>query len=299
MPWEIFGYPPHEGMPQLREEISKLVKNLTGDKYEYILVTGGATHALNTAIAAMKTQSTKYMYTHKLYFSRYPGIATNLGLEHIRTDKMNPRLGDIGIIDSPSNPEGKLHPIGDPVSIIWDAAYYSPTYCGIRDKEKLKCYPIIPKHIAMAGSLSKLTGINGLRIGWLATNDYFLYQKALSYVTSNLCGVSYPSQYAAWQLLSRVNMPEFYAESKALIDSNKTEMQRLDYLFGYQLIPRCGMFVLFETDQKLKNLLEKASVLVMAGSQCGDVRDSVRFNLANPNQMTKEMVNAVLKADGK
>lgn len=297
MPWENFGYPPHDGNANLKNEINNLIKKLTGSTYKYVLVTGGATHALNAFVAAMRTPATKFMYTNKLYFSRYPGIAQNLGLTHIKTDKVNPTMGDVGIIDSPSNPLGKLSPDGNKTNIIWDAAYYSPTYCGLGDP--LKCYPVVPKHIAMAGSLNKLTGVNGIRIGWLATDDVLLYEKALAYITSNLCGVSQPSQYAAHQILTKVDMDKFFKESKLLVDSNKTEMQRLEYLFGYQEMPRHGMFVLYEIDEKLKKLFEKASVLVMPGSQCGDDRDSVRFNLGNPNQLTKDMISAILKADGK
>jgi aspartate/methionine/tyrosine aminotransferase len=299
MPWENFGYPAHDGNPLLKAEISKLIKNLTGKTYNHILVTVGAMHALSAAIAAIRTPQTKFLYTNKLYFGRYPGLAVNSGLKHIKTDQMNPGPGDIGIIDSPSNPKGELSPYGNNTNIIWDAAYYSPTYCGIGDRDNLKCYPVIPKHVAMAGSLNKLTGINGLRIGWLATDDQFLYEKALAYITSNILGVSQPSQWAALQILTKVNMNAFYAESKTLIDNNKTELQRLDYLFGYQEIPRKGMFALFEVDEKLKALLEKASVKVMSGKDCGDTRESVRFNLGNSNKDTKAMVDAILKVDGK
>lgn len=297
MPWDTFGYPPHPGQPHLREEINKLIKNLTGKTYKYILVTSGATHALNAFMVAMKTQHTRFMYTNKLYFGRYPGIAVNSGLQHIKTDKIEPKHGDLGIIDSPSNPMGKLSGEGNKDNIIWDAAYYSPTYCGLDDP--LKCYPVIPKHIAMAGSLNKLTGINGIRIGWLATDDVTLYNLALEYISSNVCGVSQSAQYISHQILTKVDLASFYKQSKAVVDSNKQEMTRLDYLFGYQEMPRHGMFVMWENDQKLANLLEKASVLVTPGHQCGDDRESVRFNLGNPNIMTKEMVNAILKADGK
>lgn len=296
MPWENFGYPPHDGQPQLKTEINNLIMKLTGKTYKHILVTGGATHALNAGVAAMKTGTTRFLYTNKLFFSRYPGIAANLSLQHIKTDKVYPRDGDIGIIDSPSNPQGKISGEGNK-SVIWDAAYYSPTYCGLGSP--LKCHPVIPQHVAMAGSLNKLTGVNGLRIGWLATDDTLLYDRALAYVTSNQCGISQPSQYAAHQILTKVSMTTFFIESKALIDANKTEMQRLEYLFGYQEMPRHGMFILYEVDDKLKKLFEKASLLVMPGSQCGDDRDSVRFNLGNQNQLTRDMVNAVLKADGK
>lgn len=300
MPWDGFGYPPHGGNGLLVQAIKELIRDLTGKKYEHVLVTVGATHAINTAIAAIRTDQTKFMYTNRLFFSRYPGIAVNSGLKHIKTDKIDPKLGDIGIIDSPSNPMGILSAAGSLTNnVIWDAAYYTPTYCGVGHLDRLKCHPIKPLHKVMVGSLNKLTGLNGLRIGWLATDDYFIYEKALAYLTSNVCGISQPSQFAALQILSKVDLDEFYMESKAMLDSNKTEMSRLDHIFSYQPIPGHGMFYLVEVDSKIKALLDRAGVSVQDGSMSGDTRDSVRFNLGNSTQMTKAMVDAVLKVDRK
>jgi aspartate/methionine/tyrosine aminotransferase len=299
-PWELFGYPPHDGLPELRIEIEKLILDLTGKKYTHILITGGATHALNAYAIATKNRFTQHLCTNSLYFSRYPGIATNTGLIHRPIDSFySESMFDIRIVDSPSNPLGQMSTLQSTISekVVWDAAYYSPTYCGRGPRNNLRCHPAIPAHEAMVGSLSKLTGLNGLRIGWLATNKDTIYDKALEYVTSNLCGVSYPSQFSATQILKRVNMPEFYLDSKDLLDSNKEELSKLDYLFGNQVIPDIGMFCLLEVDDKLKKLFEKASLKVMPGTSMGDTRDSVRFNLANSVQSTKDMVKDVLKAD--
>lgn len=298
VPWHAFGYPPHEGESKLIQYTRSLIENLTGHRYKHILITNGATHALNAYIGAIKDNFVTTLNTHKLYFIFYPGIAKNHILNHDTTDHLYSREDTVTIVDSPSNPEGKLYINGPKENVIWDAAYYTPAYCGQGKKDSLECIQMIPNHMAMAGSFNKLTGINGLRVGWLATDDDYTYHAALQYIEHDICGVSYPSQYMALQIIKYVDLNRFYSDSKDLIDNNKTEMTKLGYLFGNQDIPNVGMFALLEADKKLKKLLEKASVNVMDGALCGDERQSVRFNLANGNQATSDMVKAILKADG-
>ncbi len=305
--YEMCGYPPHEGDEELLVRVRALIHSLTGKWYKHVIITNGATHAINAYIYAVKLEDeTEALVTSKLYFSFYRGIARINGLRHEPSDlvrsaeALSEALHSIGIVDSPSNPLGHLTPWyynGD--YTLWDAAYYSPTYCGVIQNDKLVNPPIQPHHNAMAGSLNKLTGLNGLRVGWLATDDDNVYYSAASYVTNTLCGVSYPSQWIAKEILHKVDLDAFYKESKALLDSNRTEMQRLDRLFGGQAIPPNGMFALYEVDDKLAKLLEKAEVLTMPGQSLGDSRNSVRFNLANDSAATKLMVDAVLKADRK
>lgn len=301
VPWHNFGYPAHEGDPDLILYTRKIVENLTGHEYKYILITNGATHALNAFIWALKIPGygNQNLLTNKMYFLFYPGIATNHGLMHIPSDDLLCKNHDIAIVDSPSNPEGRIFSGGSSLNTVWDAAYYTPAYCGVRTNGQLKCVKSIPNHMAMAGSFNKLTGINGLRVGWLATDNISIYQNALEYIEHDICGVSYPSQHMALQIMKYIDLDKFYSDAKNIIDSNKTEIAKLGHIFGNQPIPQHGMFALFEIDKKLSKLLGKASVKFMPGSACGDTRNSARFNLSNSNQMTKEMIKAVLKADSR
>ena len=296
------GYPPHEGNAELISEVRNLIKDLTGHTYQYVLITNGATHALNCYVSAKKTPDIDGLATNNLYFSFYPQIAEIHDLEHVKYDPDFdgiPRSNHIGIVDSPSNPLGIMSSKGlQGERVVWDAAYHSPTYCGIERGGKLVCPDIRPKAEAMVGSLNKLTGINGLRVGWLATDKYNLYNAALYYAESSLCGVSAPSQEYATRILKGIPLDSFYVDSKRLLDNNRTELQRLNHLFGGQPIFPYGMFALFEVDDNLQGLLRKAGVKTKPGKEIGDdERDSVRINLANSNSATKEMVDAILKAD--
>lgn len=296
-----FGYPPHEGDAALIVEVRKLIKDLTGKEYKHVLITNGATHALNAYVNAQKTDKITGLATRNLYFSFYPKIAGNHGLEHVlyspNFDGM-PRSEHLGIIDSPSNPEGIMTGKGNESRMVWDSAYHTPTYCGIIRDGKLVCPNIRPPHEAMVGSLNKLTGINGLRIGWLATDNYGIYTRAFEYVEADLCGVSAPSQKYALDILQQVDLQTFYENSKRMLDNNRTELERLSYLFGGQPIFPYGMFALFEVDSSLRYLFRRASVSVMDGKNIGDTeRESIRINLANSNQAMKAMVDDVIKAD--
>lgn len=295
------GYPPHEGNGYLIDQIKILIKDLTGKDYKYVIVTNGATNGLNAYLYAKKTPLTTDLITNKLYFMFYPGIARNAGLTHIPSnEKYTPNDYSLRIIDSPSNPLGILCKSNASRNVVWDAAYFTPTYCGFRGDSSRGNMPYItPKHDAMVGSLSKLTGLNGLRVGWLATNNRNIADKALEYVTHDLCGVSYPSQIIAENILDCVSLDAFYIESKKMLDDNKDQMSRLNHIFNNQEIPKIGMFALFEVDSSIKRLLNKASVKTMPGSSIGDTRDSMRFNLGNSTIATKSMVDDILKADKK
>lgn len=293
-PIEKFGYPKHEGEDSLVQHVKKLLKIITQKDYEYVLITQGCTHALNAYVAAEKKENS-VLSTRRLYFAFYPGIAENHNLP-FSPGSFGKVTNSVQILDSPSNPEGIIT-TGNHGRLVWDCAYHTPTY-GVKifpDKNQTP----IPDHVAVAGSLSKLTGVNGIRLGWLATNDQMLYEKASRWATFDVCGVSGLSQWLGEEILSKVCLDTFWKASKAVVDNNKTEIEKLSYLFGNQKMPELGMFAFFEVDRKLRRLFDKASVYTTPGTACGDDKDSMRINLAHFNDTTKEMVKAILKADKK
>jgi aspartate/methionine/tyrosine aminotransferase len=149
----------------------------------------------------------------------------------------------------------------------------------------------------MVGSYNKLTGINGLRVGWLATNDLNLYSKAYEYVTHDLCGATASGQWAVQKILKEVDLKQFYKESVFMLDDNKTELQRLDKIFSNQPIPKIGMFALWESDVRINSLLDRAGVKFMDGSSVGASPSSWRINLANTPSQTRDMVKDILALD--
>jgi aspartate/methionine/tyrosine aminotransferase len=293
MPLEEYGYPPYNGDTYLVSLLSNLTRYLTGHKYRNICITSGCTHAVNASIHVLGNSRTESVLTRKLYYPRYP---TMIGLTPYThkiwgTDR---NKNSIAIVDSPSNPLGLigLDENLNTDKIIWDGAYHSPTYgvpFGINN---------VPEHKIFCGSLSKLTGINGIRIGWTATDDDILHEEIVKYVKNTTVGVSYPSQYIAKEILKdedRLNL--YFLQSRNLINMNKEEILKLKHIFGSDKIPNFGMFAFFKIDDKMEKLFQRAKVVFTSGRDCGADYDSVRINLTNTNEMTREMVKRILKAD--
>lgn len=293
------GYPPHDGDQELCESVRRIVFDLTGKIYSYVLITNGATHALNSYIYAKKSvePSINHLQTNKLYFPFYKSIAKINNLSHMTQLSYMP-IKSVRIVDSPSNPLGHFSNESVGLNTVWDAAYHSPTYCGVIKEGKLVTPEMKPAHEAMVISLNKLTGITGMRIGAILTDDPNLTLRCYDYIESTLCGASVPSQDMANAILN-LDLQPFYVDSKRVLDGNREQLLRLGYLFGHQAIPANGMFALMEVDDRLKKLFIKANVKFKDGSEVGDDRNSVRINLGKTNTETRNMINAIRKADGK
>jgi len=293
MPLQNYGYPPYEGDHGLVNQLKALTKRLTNLDYSYICLTSGCTHAVNASIFALSSDRTNYVVTRNVYYPRYPDMVSMAGLIHVTGKNSWYSDADLIIIDSPSNPEGLIGINSELKSdnIIWDAAYHTPTYGVLPGTNNVESK-------VFCGSLSKLTGINGIRLGWTATNDQDLHDSVVKYVKSSVCGVSYPSQYVAKEILSSLeNLETYFKESAKLVSYNKEEVLKLKDVFGSDHISNYGMFAFFKVDDTMLKLFDKAKVKFTSGKDCGADYPSVRINLANTNEQTKEMVQRIQKTD--
>lgn len=292
MPLKDYGYPPLDGDPILVEQLRNLTYELTGVLYKNICVTAGCTHAVNAAINTLKIKSS-VVVSRKLYYPRYPAMARLNDLSLASYEDHDYNHNDVAMIDSPSNPMGSIEaPELRTEEIIWDAAYHSPVYgmpymINMVSGAKVFC-----------GSLSKLTGINGLRLGWTATNHDYTHVGIQQYVKNSVCGISYPSQHIASQILKQKDLLHTYFQlGNHLINNNREEVTRLKGLFGSDKISPFGMFAFFQVDDSMLELFKQAKVEFTDGKDCGADYESVRINLANSNESTKEMVNRILAID--
>lgn len=291
---ESTGYPAHGGSPSLIDAVRGYLTSLYGVcPYQHILITAGCSHAIQAAIHAVRNDLTTSVITRSLYFPFYPNMIKTAGLKH--AVKQGLIYNDIALYDD-------LSPVGIRENNwsslfdirILDAAYLSRTY-GL---EKLDLMTSVQaSKYTIVGSLGKMTGLNGLRVGFLGTNDHAVYQKAYDYVTYTTIGANIEAQTTIAKILSDLDRFDLFLDrSKGVLDSNRIELSRLRHLFG-QDIPSKGMFALLAADSKLKDLFEKASVVVTDGMGCGADCPSIRINLSNSNGATKRMVDAVIKAD--
>lgn len=296
MPLQSFGYPPDKGSPKLISLLSDLTLERTGVRFKHISVTNGCTQALEISLRSLMNSWTESVQTRDLYYPRYPDIIRSVGLIHVRPRENLNLSGHIQIIDSPSNPVGDIHFSSENTDkVIWDAAYNSPTY-GIR----LQNVALFPEPLVFCGSLSKLTGLNGVRVGWTATNDDNLALKINKQIKTITNGVSYPSQWICEQILEdRKALEVFFAKSRKLVEDNKNEILKLRKIFSTELVSDYGMFSFSASDPSIHKLFDAAGVEFTKGEDCGAWYHSMRLNMANPVEMTAEMVKRIIKQDRK
>lgn len=286
-----FNYPPFEGDLELINITKQLIKKQIDKDYKYVMLTNGATGAICVALSALKSIGIEYCYTRNApWYTHYPKIIEAAGMSH------NYKLrqyydSTVALIDMPSNPKGLLvtPDLFNKKMIIIDGVYLNKIYTN-------NIY-IIPEHDIMIGSYSKLTGLNGSRIGWIATNKRSLYELLKIKITAHYCGISMASTEILKSMLINFNWDLFEINAKNYLNDNKEEMSKLQKYFDYTEIPENGMFYYVPIDKKCKELLTKSSVGFINGEKLG-VSDSFgRLSLGQDRSITKNAIKSVLKSD--
>lgn len=286
------GYSPIEGDPELIEITKSIIKRQTGREYDYVLPTHGAAGGVTLALRAYKNQGYYNAVTAEPpYFAFYPNMIKASGLQHVNenipiTDCYRP----LALIDSPSNPLGQARSrlrLGIAFPIVWDAVYHNKVY--VPDH-----FPV-PDHDVVVGSYSKLTGINGIRIGWLATNEPFLYERA-KMLAAEYGGLSSATTQILLNLLKDFYWDEFETMASNWLDYNREEWSKLEKYFD-KPVTNVGMFHYSKLDKHVKTLLEKSHIKWTLGSLLGTSDDFGRFNLGQDAKMIKKAVQEVLKND--
>jgi aspartate/methionine/tyrosine aminotransferase len=287
------GYTSHHGDAELLELIRDTAERQSGVRFKHIVLTNGATGALNIAIRALRTVDTDYVVTGKTYFSFYPGIVAGAGLTHIDYGKMKeyrvrgvPSTGFLVVNDSPSNPEGFLKK--EPCD-IWDAAYASEKYGG-GPSSAPESYKI------MCGSLSKTLGVNGIRLGWAATNDDSIAEALSKHVTFEYCGLAKPQMDLAKQILGhkKFDWDKFEKKAKQKIEKNRAEWAKVAKAFNQPVYTK-GMFQLFVLSEELEASLIKAEVKWTPGPSFGGGPETIRISLGQSYALTKDTVKKILR----
>lgn len=279
-------YAPDEGNSALINKVKHFLKKETGIEYKHILITNGTTGAINVVLRAFNRQGKDKCYTRSTFFPYYPPIIEKNGYQHIKEleNTCNLLLNNkesVVLLDSPSNPEGKSNSY-DSDYVIWDSVYHNSVY--------ISKNAMVPKHRVNCGSFSKVLGLTGSRIGWIATNDKEDYEDFLYENLYESCTVSVPSQDLILDILNKIDLDLFLEKSKQSIEINRVELNRLKGIFHGALVPDNGMFYVVEADDYLKNVIKKANVKVV------DLGNNlIRFNLAQLNHLTKEAVERILK----
>ena len=289
-----FDYPNHEGDVELVEITRSVIKRQTNLEYKHVFIVNGATGGCVIAMRAYKQKGFDSCSTRKApYYVRYPKMVESSGLRHTIQGQLyqDPKT-TVAMVDMPSNPLGlietNIYP-GTPV--VLDGVYLNRVYMGIIPD--LSGY----KHEAMIGSYSKLLGINGIRLGWLATNDDLLAERFSELITSEYCGLSTASTDILKYTLRDFNWDIFEATARFKLDCNRADWSRLERFFDGTPVLPVGMFYYSSMDKKAQELFQKAGVSWTKGSAMGTDDGFARFNIGASNENIANAVKAIIKAD--
>ena len=290
---ENLNYPPFYGDEDLINLTRKVIKRQTSLEMPYILLTNGATGAITITLRAYKQSGKRAVFTQPPpYFPLYPAMARSAGISHLV--KYATGQEAIALIDSPSNPHGFArtgsHFVNMP--IIWDAVYHNNVYTpGILPP--VKCDVVV-------GSYSKLTGVNGLRVGWIATTDGLLYERLKELVMAEYSGISATATQTLMQTAGKMSIADwedFEWNARIALDDNREEWNKLIRYFANTPVSECGMFFYAPIDLACQKLLEKSNITWTKGSALGVTDEFARFNLGQSRELIKKAVKEILKND--
>jgi aspartate/methionine/tyrosine aminotransferase len=287
-------YSPDPGNQKLIDYTRNFIKETTGEFYKYIIITHGTTSAINIALRVFAREGRDTCYTHKYYFPYYNDIIDKNGYKHKKglykqhkQQLNNPNT--VGIVDSPSNPAGDLLLYSDiSNNIIWDSVYHNPVF--IND------IPVKPDHRVNCGSYSKVLGLTGARVGWIATNNESDYKEFLKENLYENCTMSTPSQELIIDIFDNIDLQNFLRSAKYRVNNNREMFDRICYLFDGQAVPNNGMFYAAWATPYTYKLLGKLGIKSVEMDSYNKNK-YLRFNLAQTNELTKKAIRYIIKED--
>lgn len=292
---DLMNYAPDAGKEDLINLTKSYIEDTTGIKYKHVIITNGTVGAINTVLRVLKKKENKSIcITHKYVFPYYEHIIDKNGYKHVTGlykdhERQLAQKGVVGLVDSPSNPEGDILLYTDNHNnIIWDSVYSNPVY--------INGIAMTPDHRVNCGSFSKVLGLTGLRVGYIATNnddDYNLFLKDNLYENSS---ISVPSQDLTIDILNNIDMYNFMRSAKYRINNNREMWDKIVYLFEGQAVPEDGMFFAAWTSPYTVKLLNKLGITFIELDKDGKNK-YIRFNLAQTNDITLKAIKMIQNKD--
>jgi aspartate/methionine/tyrosine aminotransferase len=289
-----FDYPDRHGDPELVELTHQVIKRQMGITKKHVFITNGATGAVVIALRAFKQKGYEFCYTRTApWYLRYPSMINAADMIHTNEShgKVDPETSVI-LLDIPSNPLGITRGIDHTGStnVVVDAVYFNRVYMSGA------FVPVIASDI-LCGSYSKLLGLNGLRVGWVATNDDLLAERLKELVVGEYCGISVASTEIIKNTLFDFNWDIFEYQAKSYLDYNRGQWSRLEKFFDDAPVGDSGMFYYGPIDSKLNRLLVRSGITWTKGSDLGTNDKFGRFNLGQSIDVVRQAVDAVVRND--
>ncbi|MGX0514634.1 aminotransferase class I/II-fold pyridoxal phosphate-dependent enzyme [Staphylococcus capitis] len=313
------SYSHNKGLPETRQAISNYFKKKYGFEYseEEIIITNGASEALDTSLRSMIEPGDEILIPGPVYAGYIPLIET-LGGTPIYMDttqsefKVTPELINSHITEKtkaillnyPTNPTGVILErsevkaivntlVDKHLFIISDEIYAENTFKGTHTS--FAEFTEIRDQLLLIGGLSKAHSATGIRIGFLIGPEYLIEKLTFMHAYNCICA-NVPAQIACIAALNEgLEAPQYM---------NDAYIKRRDYLknklesLGFELTAQPeGAFYIFPSIKKFTendfdfcvDVLEQAHVAMVPGSSFTDMgKGYIRISYAYEMDMLKE-----------
>ena len=314
------AYSHNKGLLETREAISQYFESRYGftyDSEEEIIVTNGASEALDTALRSILNEGDEVLIPAPSYAGYIPLIEmlgatpvfidtsetnykiTSQAIEHYITSRTKAIL-----LNYPSNPTGVVLSYQDAASIartlqqheifiLSDEIYAENTFS--KPHVSFAQFPEIRDQLLLISGLSKSHAATGIRIGFLLGPSYLIEKLTFAHAYNCICA-NVPAQYATIAALKEgITAPQ--AMNEAYIERKNYLSEKLQAL-GFQLDAQPeGAFYIFPnisyyTDNDFDfcvDVLEQAHVAMVPGSSFTDLgKGHVRISYAYDLEPIKE-----------
>ncbi|WP_251943179.1 aminotransferase class I/II-fold pyridoxal phosphate-dependent enzyme [Staphylococcus sp. Marseille-Q5304] len=309
-------YSHNKGLLETRDAVSQYFEHKYGFKYtnEEIIITNGASEALDTALRSIIEEGDEILIPGPVYAGYIPLVKTLGGTPvYIDTTTTNYKVTPEAIqshvtpktkailLNYPTNPTGvtlsyeEVHAITEvlkekEIFIISDEIYAENTFSN--QHTSFAEFHEIRDQLLLIGGLSKSHSATGIRIGFLIGPEYLIEKLTFMHAYNCICA-NVPAQIACIAALTQgLEAPQHM---------NEAYIERSDYLIeqltsmGFELNAQPeGAFYIFPNIEKFTSddyafcvdVLEKAHVAIVPGSAFtdvgkGHVRISYAYDLAS------------------
>ena len=312
-------YSHNKGLFETRNAVSEYFEQRYHFKYstEEIIITNGASEALDTALRSIINQGDEIIVPGPIYAGYIPLIKT-LGGVPIFIDttqsqyKITPEAIEAHITNNtkaillnyPTNPTGVILSYDEvqaitetlkdkEIFIISEEIYAENTFSG--KHTSFAEFDAIRDQLLLVGGLSKSHSATGIRIGFLIGPEYLIEKLTFMHAYNCICA-NVPAQIACIAALNEgLEAPQYM--NKAYIERRDFLIQKLESL-GFELDAKPeGAFYIFPSIKKFTdddfefciNVLEKAHVAMVPGSAFTDLgKGHVRISYAYELDALKE-----------
>jgi aspartate/methionine/tyrosine aminotransferase len=294
--YKSFRYGLIQGKDKLREALSKEYPRSTADNF---VITNGASEAIDLTLRALSMirngRVGKVLMPRPYYYS-YPHMVSYAGMEPVYTDLVEGRFDyddfedkvrecRAVIINSPSNPTGRVEDIGTlrkiekltadlGIYVLSDEVYKDLIY--VRENYLLK-----GPRVVTINSFSKTYAMCGLRVGYLWSPDRSLIDKVIELKTHTSMNTNILGQEMAYEA---TKVPRSFVKGQVRIWK-----QRRDLIYrgladlGLELWKPEGAFYVLPKIRKptefVRNMFRKHKVITYLGEWFG-APERVRFSYA-------------------